>query len=311
MNANARAIPMPRVQGYDREVWVGALVLVGVLAVALTLFTVTSPSLFRGRTVIVAQVPDASGIRRGDPVRLRGVNIGRVKGFSIRGEGVGVDLELERGYSVPSDSTVRLRSSGLLGDMVAEVYPGTSPTPAGRGTVLEGGVTLGAFDAVDGIAKSAQKAMGRLEGLLDDRTVDNVQAGSQDFREAIAQLSGLASEQRAQMRDLTASLQRSAKGVEGVVGAPELQRSVRRLDALTQRLDTMAGSLERTARSAESVVTRLDQGQGSLGRLTRDDSLFNNVNSAAANLDRAAKELTALTADIRKDPKKYLKISIF
>ena len=39
-------------------------------------------------------VPDAGGVRRGDPVQMRGVNIGRVVGFGMVPEGVEIRLEL-------------------------------------------------------------------------------------------------------------------------------------------------------------------------------------------------------------------------
>src|SRR3972149_4048993 len=83
--------------------------------------------------------PGPSISRRGDPGQMRGVNIGRVLRFQIGKEGsVAVQLEIEGEYGVPADSHVELKSSGILGGMVAEVVPGTSDrrlrtggTPAG------------------------------------------------------------------------------------------------------------------------------------------------------------------------------------
>ncbi len=49
---------------------------------------------------------------------------------------------------------------------------------------------------------------------------------------------------------------------------------------------------------------RIDRGEGTLGKLTRDDKLYNNLNEAAVNFSK-------LTEDIRKQPKRYLKLSFF
>ena len=98
----------------NREFRVGIFVLVGAVSVLLALFLLTDPSTFRGRYVVSTLVEDAGGIRRGDPVQMRGVNIGRVMGFTMappRG-GVRIDLELEGDWSIPSDSRTRLVSSG-------------------------------------------------------------------------------------------------------------------------------------------------------------------------------------------------------
>jgi phospholipid/cholesterol/gamma-HCH transport system substrate-binding protein len=65
---------------------------------------------------------------------------------------------------------------------------------------------------------------------------------------------------------------------------------------LYDRLQTM------TAR-VDQVVAGLDEGRGSAGQLLRDRELYDNMN-------RAASELRALLSDIRKDPKKYLRVSV-
>jgi phospholipid/cholesterol/gamma-HCH transport system substrate-binding protein len=48
----------------------------------------------------------------------------------------------------------------------------------------------------------------------------------------------------------------------------------------------------------------MDSGQGSLGLFSRDDALYR-------NLTRAAEEVALLTADIRANPGRYVRIRIF
>jgi hypothetical protein len=48
-----------------------------------------------------------------------------------------------------------------------------------------------------------------------------------------------------------------------------------------------------------------------LGKLTTDDALYNNASEAAATMKKAAEELARLVADVRAEPKKYLKLSVF
>ena len=120
-----RPLPsVPRAPGRKGEMWVGLFVIAGVVAAWLVLATMTEPALFRGRYILKTNVPNAAGIRKGDPVQMHGVNIGRVIGFRIRGQGVELRLEIEGEYEVPSDSRVELRTSGLLAGMVAEVLAG-------------------------------------------------------------------------------------------------------------------------------------------------------------------------------------------
>jgi len=99
-----------------RELRVGIFVLVGLLAIAVSLFLMTDPATLRGRYVIVTPVSDAGGIRNGDPVLMRGVNIGRVSGFAMTMEGkVDILLEIDGQWRIPSDSRTQLAGAGILG----------------------------------------------------------------------------------------------------------------------------------------------------------------------------------------------------
>jgi phospholipid/cholesterol/gamma-HCH transport system substrate-binding protein len=295
----------------DRELRVGVFVILGVAAVLTALFTLTDAALFRGRYIVRTVVTDAAGIRRGDAVQMRGVNIGRVTSFRISQEGVGVNLEIDSQYPIPSDSKVELRASSLLGGMVANVIPGVSTQKARRGVVLPGSVEKGIFDQIDDLQDSAGKALVRVQSLLDDRTIQNVHEGGDDLRKLMRQLNDVATEQRVEFAALTGSLRHTAASLEKTATGPEIDRSVKRIDVVTAKLDSIASVLDRTARSSESILARIDRGEGSLGKLTKDDALYDNAADAAATMKKAAEEFERLAADVRADPKKYLKLSVF
>ena len=296
---------------HDRELRVGIFVILGLAAILTALFTLTDAALFRGRYIIATVVPDAGGVRRGDAVQMHGVNIGRVTSFRISETGVAVRLEIDNQYPVPSDSRVELRSSGLLGGMVANIVPGTSTSNARGGAVLPGSVAKGIFDQIDQLQASAGNALVRVQNLLDEQTIRNVHEGGDDLRKLMRQLDEMAVEQRTQVAALTGSLRRSAEALEKTTTGPEIDRSVKRIDVVTAKLDSIASAYTRSARSAEAILARIDRGEGTLGKLTRDDALYNNAAEAAATMKKAADEFARLAADVRAEPKKYLKLSLF
>lgn len=303
--------PVPPSRSRDRELWVGLFVILGVTAALTALFLLTDATLFRGRYVVETVVQDAGGIRRGDPVQMRGVNIGRVKGFRILPEGVRVDLEIEGEYPIPSGSRVELRSSGLLGGMVANVVPAPSPQSASWGDELPGSTEAGVFDQMEELQAHATRALERVQRLLDEETIRNVHEGGDDLRRLVDQLEEIAAGQRGQIEALAGSLRRSAEALEKTVGGPEVGRSVARLEALIERLDGLAATVNRTSRSADSLLSRVDRGEGTLGRLARDEALYDSLTTAAASVRRAADEFAGLAADIRAQPKKYVQVSLF
>ena len=292
-----------------REVHVGLFVVIGLLAVLTALFVLTDPGTFRGRYYVSTVVQDAGGIRKGDPVQMKGVNIGRIRDFTIAGDGVRVSMELEHdnGYVVPADSRVSIVSGGLLQSMVAEIVPGVSKEPLRDGAVLPAVEAPTLTGTVETLSADADTVLLRAQALLNAQTIDAVGASAQQMQELLVQLTALASDQRAQLGALTASLARSAQGLEGTVGAvnqPELARAIARTDSMTLRLDAATGSLQQASASLATLMQRVDSGEGTLGRLTRDDELYQNMNAAVTSLNQ-------LTTDIRQNPRKYINVSVF
>lgn len=288
----------------DREVKVGLFVLLGLIAFFAALFTFTDVGTFRGRYYLTTVVENAGGMRTGDPVQMRGVNIGRVTEFGMVPEGVAIRMEIVNEYEVPEGSRAVLRSNGLLGGMVVNVIPGPSEETVEDGALIPGTVEAGLIAEAAGLGTQADAVLEQARALLSDRTVGAVGQSAQELQALLAELNQLATQQRGELAALTGSLRRSAEGVERATSGPELERAVANVDSLTTRLNETTATLNRASTSLETVLARLERGEGTLGRLSTDDSLYTNLNATMANLNQ-------LVADIRENPRKYLSVSVF
>jgi phospholipid/cholesterol/gamma-HCH transport system substrate-binding protein len=310
--------PAPPSRGRDQALWVGFFLVVGIIAIFAALFILTDAAFFRGRYIVSTVVTNAGGIRRGDPVQMLGVNIGRVQRFRIAKEQVEIRLELEGEYKVPKDSHVELKSGGLLGGTIAEVVPGDSTEYLGNGDHIDGKMVPGLFDAANRVAGQLETVMAQVEKLLTDTfvkniaaTADNASVATRDSRRLIADVSATVAEQRKQLAVLEASLQRSATGLERVTTGPELDRALKRLDTLGERMDTVTASLQRSSSSVETLTARAAKGEGSLGKLMTDEELYRKLNETVNNMNQATLSLNRLLEDIQKNPRKYLNLEVF
>jgi phospholipid/cholesterol/gamma-HCH transport system substrate-binding protein len=302
----------PSSRGKNRELWVGLFVILGVMTTLFLLFTLTDAAMFRGRYIVTTVLPNAGGIRKGDPVQLRGVNIGRIQRFTLVGDGkVAIRLEIEGEYPVPSDSRVELVSAGLLGGMVARIVPGTSATPVASGAILEGAMPPQITDEVSTITDQAKKTLARVQTMLSDKTVDGVESSAQELKGLLKELSEVTVEQRKELKVLTSSLKATAQNLEKATSGPELDRAIKRLDSLSQKAETATASLEKGSKSLEEVLGRLERGEGTLGKLSKDETLYANANKAMETLNGASADLRELLQDLKKNPKRYVKLSLF
>lgn len=301
----ARAVP--RDTG-ARHIRVGVFVVVGLISFVVILFLMTDPAGFRGRYNLVTELADAGGVRRGDPVQMRGVIIGRVSGFEMTETGrVAVSLELYDEWRIPVGSMATLAEAGVFGGRTVEVVAGDGPQLLAAGDTIpgeDGG--SGIFETVGRLGVEAEVIMERLELLLDTTTVRSVQGSTQAIESLALDLRSVVSNQRDEMARMTSSLARAAEGLEATAGeaGPDLASAAARADSLLLQMETTTAQLDAVLLSLDTVMGRIARGEGTLGRLSQDEALWDNTNSALLALNE-------LLVDIRENPGRYVKIEIF
>jgi phospholipid/cholesterol/gamma-HCH transport system substrate-binding protein len=295
---------IPRTQG-RLEFRVGIFVILGIAGVLFALFLLTDPSTFRGRYRISTMVEEAGGIRRGDPVQMRGVNIGRVMGFDLDSEGVEITLEIEGEWDIPEDSRARLAAGGLLGGRTVEVMEGRSSTFVSGGGRIPGENATGILDMPADLGKDAKAVLGRIQSLLEEPTVDAIQGSARELQTLLAQLSVLAEEQGAEIAQLTASLNRSAAGLETAAASGEdISKAVARADSALLTVNQTSEVVLRASTALETILARMEAGEGTLGQLSTNPALYD-------TLLETMETVRFLVTDIKEDPKKYFSIEIF
>ncbi|HVO80504.1 MAG TPA: MlaD family protein [Terriglobales bacterium] len=121
---------------------------VGLIALAIAVITFAVlwgyPRLVTHRLELRVYFQNANGLRAGAPVRLAGVEVGKVTSVRARPERQAapaeVTLSLRTPYelNIPSDSTVSLATAGVLGETFAEINVlGASGAPIKSGGILK------------------------------------------------------------------------------------------------------------------------------------------------------------------------------
>ncbi|GAB2837158.1 hypothetical protein GCM10022221_40590 [Actinocorallia aurea] len=85
---------------------------------------------------LVAVFDDATGLMRGDVVKIAGAPVGRVDSIEVdKGKAV-VELSVQKKFRVPADSEVAIRWRSAVGQRVVYLIPGTSPEKIKDGTKI-------------------------------------------------------------------------------------------------------------------------------------------------------------------------------
>ncbi|MCW5655035.1 outer membrane lipid asymmetry maintenance protein MlaD [Hydrogenophaga sp.] len=127
-------------QTSKNDVWVGLFVLIG--AAAILFLALQSANLlnlsFEQTYRVVGRFDNAGGLKPKAAVRSAGVVVGRVESitFDDKTFQANVTLALQSRYAFPKDSSLKILTSGLLGEQYIGIEPGGDERNIANGDVI-------------------------------------------------------------------------------------------------------------------------------------------------------------------------------
>lgn len=298
---------------------------------------------------IKAQFRDVQGLKSGAVVRLSGKDVGRVESVDFVGEMVEVTFEIAKDVRplITDGSVAQVGSLSLLGEALVTIKaaPGGTPIPdwgyvrttesgsmssltesasaglenaslllsdirAGKGTLGKLVTDDALYSELQQFVASAAAVTDRITDgkgttgrlINDPAAYDALKASLENLQQMTARIN---SGQGALGRFLNDEAM--SKSISGTMtNLEEATGKLNRGDGTMGKLLTdrqLYDRLDQVTARVNDIVTGLNSGEGTAGRLLRDRQLYENMN-------RAVTELGSLLTDIRKDPKKYLRVSV-
>ncbi len=181
------------------ELKVGGFVLLALLGLCFFIASVTDLSFMekgRGMQVVFAF---ANGLKEAAPVRLAGVDAGRIKGLKVfvddadgRKTKVRVFIWIKDGVEIPVDSRVTINQLGLLGEKYVEIMPGLSPEFMKEGTQIKGEDPVPMERITEKVSKLTDKLEATIDGvnnhLLSAKNMQSLEETLADLREVVGNI---------------------------------------------------------------------------------------------------------------------------
>lgn len=328
----------------------GSTVIAAILVVAVGSLWLQGTNWGRRATYVEALVLDVGQLAVGNPVRLRGVSIGRVASIRVDpgGDVVRLGLEVEGAFDLGNavSAGVIIAPQSLFGDWQAEIvrrarfpqfdYFDVPAADQSRDTLVIGGYAIPDISrltaAADEISQNLSVLTGRFDRAFDEQTVDQFRSVIANLAVVSSEARDLISEQASTVEDVSADIARAAgeisqasaqanatfEEVNAILNRGDVDSilvSVRNasanIDRIAVQVNRSVASLDQTVAKADSafgsvqrLASRMESGQGALGRLLVDSTLAVRAESAMARLD-------SLLSDIKSNPRRYVRLSIF
>lgn len=278
------------------EFKVGLFTLLGLAATAY-LFFVLSPRSFDNKNAAsyYTILKDASGILPKTHVKTNGVSVGKVKEVRLEVDHTKVIIEVDADVKIPRNSTLDVRTVGLLGDKFIEI----SRAKDTGDYLANGDMIPRSTDSTDmtellstagSIAKDIKRITGSLANVLGEKE------GEQRIRDIVTNVEsiaenakGILADNRADIRRLVANLEHASNNVRHLLDDDNRDK----IDRIIASFDQSMEDVKAATHSIRTVSDKVERGEGTLGKLLNDDK-------AIAELEGAIKDIRDVIAPANK-----------
>ncbi len=312
----------------SKEIKVGIVILIAAGLLLLAIFMVgDQQGLWANKYSLYINYETVQGLQTGAPVRLNGLMVGSVESITFSESNLGellvkVNINESVMNYIRTDSRARISTMGLLGDKTIEISGGSDTATvlkpdefliAERAASIES-IIAEANDVVANLtsasyhAKEIIRKINEGEGslglfvndpnvyfdldkllLLTERLTAQLESGEGSFTKFLTD-STFYVEMRNMLANTNELFDTLATG-EGTL-------------ALLMRDPQPFYDLKEIIQNMREITTGVNNGEGTLGALFTDDSLY-------INLSRTMDRAEALFEDLRNNPGRYLKFSVF
>jgi phospholipid/cholesterol/gamma-HCH transport system substrate-binding protein len=311
-----------------KEIRIALVFVVGLFVVYWGINYLKGKNIFSSQEIFYAEYDHVAGLQEANPIYLNGFKIGQVSTIEFIENGNGklkVSLLITEDVNIPSNSIARIESSDLLGSKAVVIYLGDSPTMAKGGDYLLPDIERDLKEEVsmqilplknkaEELISSFDSVLIILQGIFNENTRQNLSRSFQSIENTILSL-----EHASYNIDTLMSSQRNRLGVifanvESIT--TNLKDNNEKISNIFSNISSISDSLadvpfvnvinnaNESLDKFNRIMTKIDNGDGSLGMLVNNDSLYNNLNNSAY-------ELNLLMEDLRLNPRRYMHFSIF
>lgn len=281
------------------ELKVGIMLLVAAVVLVFGILWLGGFKLRDERYAVSVVFPEVGGLSAGDKVTVAGLDAGEVMTLGLDEGHVLVDVKIDPNIRIPVDSRVSVSSYGLIGAKAVSFRPGTSDEYLRPGAKVIGVYEKGLGDVVAEMGEAlieirqvlhaADQALSDVEGKRQVKeTLANANVATSDLRKAVGDLKVTAS-------DLRSFVETNRGGAGSAVDS---------MQVASARFAHVTTELQRVSASLDTIVGGLERGEGTLGKLLKDSEAHDEFTAAV-------REVRDLVAEIRRNPKSFVRFSIF
>lgn len=304
----------------SNETKVGILTIVGLTILILGFNFLKGKDLFKKSKKIYAVFKDLGSLSKSNEVKINGYVIGTVYSLKAKDEnlsGIVATINLSQDVNIPKDSKAMI-SSPLVGASFIVIEKGKTNEFLSPGDTLMTIVDIGILDDVKAqltptltkvrtTLDSLNNIFGSINGILNSEARTNLQQTLANLNRASSSLNGMLDNQ-------TGALAKTLNNAEALTGkllsnTDDISATIKNAKITSEKLAALElkptiDSLNAMIGSLKNTAAKINSKDGTIGALLNDKTLYNKLTDAILSAE-------ILMDDLRKNPKRYVNLSIF
>jgi phospholipid/cholesterol/gamma-HCH transport system substrate-binding protein len=294
--------------------------LVGIVTLVLIIWGVKfllGSNIFENKLQYFATYEQVNGLESAAPVMMKGYKIGIVSDVKFDPESsppFTVTIRIDKDYSLRSGSTAEIFSADLLGSKAIRIKDAKSDTYyAENDTLLSAVIPDMLASVMDDITPVLENfnsltltldSVGiSLNSLLSDPStlgsIQNINRATGSLKSSLSKNGDIAISLE-NLSSITTNLKNQNEEIAATMAnLHSLSNDIENAD-----MDSILINLDLITVSLKNITQQIESGDGTVGKLIYNDSLYDHISSLSADLD-------TLIIDIKNNPKKYLRFSVF
>lgn len=311
-----------------KEIKIGAIVIFAVAAFIWGVNFLKSRDIFLQEKTCFAYYKKVDGLVTSNPVYLSGIKIGYVKNVefvSNNSSEVKVTLVFNNKINIPKNSIAKIYSADLMGSRAIQIIMGDSKELLAENDVLKSEIEADLKEEIKRqvvpLKLKAEELMSSFDSVLiaiklvfNENTrknltysFENIKISLDNIKHMTYNVDTLVTNQRNRLSQIIVNFESISHNIRN--NNDKISNIISNFSTLS---DTLARSnisqtintTNKALADVASIMNKINKGEGSLGMLINNDSLYNNLQSSAKNLD-------LLLIDLKKNPERYVNISVF
>jgi phospholipid/cholesterol/gamma-HCH transport system substrate-binding protein len=293
-------------RGKLNEFQVGLITIVSVAVLVSGMMWLKNMDLRKGSRLYLVDFARVEGMRQGDRVQVRGIRMGEVVGMEILQEAVRVSLALDETVDLREDAVITLGEKGIVGEVVIEVDPGTG-APVAEGHVFVGrtaGTIASMTDAAGAAITEMRSLTAQVIELIEQvKTEGMVVETLEQANATLVKVDDMVTQNHEDVRAILDDLRHISADLRSVTGSGRIQETLDNTAAAAAAADSALAAVNSAVGRLDSLMLKLEEGDGTAAKLLNDPALYARTDSTLTSLQR-------LLDEIRRNPKKFFKVSV-